>query len=91
MNVVRSLHGHAVAGVRPEHVELAHGASHGPDCRSGRVERAVFLGSLTRVVVTVEGEPLTLELMGRREDLVPGLDVTIRIPAHTLLRLDDGA
>jgi ABC-type Fe3+/spermidine/putrescine transport system ATPase subunit len=88
MNVVRGLHGSPLAGVRPEHVELMAGADEAPDRRAGRVKRTVFLGSITRVTVEIDGEPLTLELMGRRDDLAPGSDVTIRIPAHALLKLD---
>ena len=56
--------------------------------RRARVERSVFLGSFTRVAVRIDGEPLTLELSGRRDDLVPGAEVTVRIPASALLKLD---
>jgi ABC-type sugar transport system ATPase subunit len=89
MNLVRGFHGHALAGVRPEHVELAPSAGDAHDRRSGRVARVVFLGSVTRVRVTIDGEPLMIELMGRRDDLEPGAGVTIRVPAHALVKLDD--
>jgi hypothetical protein len=49
----------------------------------------VFLGSVPRVPVTLDGEPLMIELMGRRDDLEPGAGVTIRVPAHALVKLDD--
>jgi ABC-type Fe3+/spermidine/putrescine transport system ATPase subunit len=89
MNLVRDLHGHRLAGVRPEHIELVDGAKLQPDHRRGRVERSVFLGSTTRVALRIGDESLTLELQGRRDDLLPGAEVTIRIPAGALLRLDD--
>ncbi|MCC6378295.1 MAG: ATP-binding cassette domain-containing protein [Burkholderiales bacterium] len=88
MNVVRGMHGHEVAGVRPEQVGLADGAPVSAEHRRARVERSVFLGSFTRVAVRIDGEPLTLELSGRRDDLVPGDEVTVRIPASALLKLD---
>ena len=88
MNVVRGMHGHEVAGVRPEQVGLADGAPVSAEHRRARVERSVFLGSFTRVAVRIDGEPLTLELSGRRDDLVPGAEVTVRIPASALLKLD---
>jgi iron(III) transport system ATP-binding protein len=90
MNVVRDLHGHALAGVRPEHIELADDATaSGPDLRSGRVLRCVFLGSITRVTISVDGNPITVELAGRRDDLAPDREVSIRIPAHAVLQLGD--
>jgi iron(III) transport system ATP-binding protein len=91
MNVVRGLHGHALAGVRPEHIELVDGADVSQGCRSGRVLRCVFLGSITRVTISVEGEPITIELAGRRDDLVPDREIAIHIPAHAVLQLDDAA
>ena len=88
MNFVRDIDGHDRAGVRPEHIELVDIASSSPEHRRGRVERSVFLGSTTRITLRVDDEPLTLELPGRRDDLAPGADVAIRIPARALLRLD---
>jgi ABC-type Fe3+/spermidine/putrescine transport system ATPase subunit len=89
MNVVRDVHGHAVAGIRPEHVELADGREHADERRVGRVSRCVFLGSVTRVTVDVAGQLITVELGGRRDDLAPGLEIALRLPAHALMRLDD--
>ena len=59
------------------------------DCRTARVARAVFLGSFTRATLDVDGQVLTIELPGRRDELVPGRDVAIRIPPAALLHLDD--
>jgi ABC-type Fe3+/spermidine/putrescine transport system ATPase subunit len=98
MNVIRDIAGHALAGIRPERVELAGlaGSAAAVDCRAGRVERCVFLGSITRVTVRLDGngdsgaagaQPVMLELAGRRDDLAPGMTLAIRIPAHALLRL----
>jgi len=89
MNVIRDIHGHALAGVRPEHIELANGGETSSERRSGRVVRCVFLGSVTRVTISIDGAPVTIELKGRRDDLAPDREVAIRIPAHALLRLVD--
>jgi ABC-type Fe3+/spermidine/putrescine transport system ATPase subunit len=87
MNELRDIHGHALAGIRPEHVELTNGDPASHEHRAGRVVRCVFLGSITRVTIDVDGMPITLELQGRRDDLAPGIDVAIRIPARALLPL----
>jgi hypothetical protein len=63
-------------------------AAAAPDHRRGRVERSVFLGSTTRITLRVDDERVMLELPGRRDDLAPGAEVAIRIPARALLRLD---
>jgi ABC-type sugar transport system ATPase subunit len=89
MNVIRDLHGHAVAGVRPEHVELAGEAGPSAERRIGRVQRCVFLGSITRVTLDVDGAPITIELPGRRDDLAPDREIALRIPAHAVLNLGD--
>jgi ABC-type Fe3+/spermidine/putrescine transport system ATPase subunit len=89
MNVVRDLHGHALAGVRPEHIELVDHGTGARDLRSGRVLRCVFLGSITRVTISIDDSPITIELAGRRDDLAPDREVSIRIPAHAVLQLDD--
>src|SRR5439155_1282254 len=81
----------ALAGIRPEHIELVDEATTSLEHRSGRVLRCVFLGSITRVTISVDGEPVTIELTGRRDDLTPDTAVAIRIPAGAVLRLDDAA
>jgi iron(III) transport system ATP-binding protein len=91
MNVMRDVHGHRIAGIRPEHVELVNGNAPQSDCRTARVARAVFLGSITRATLTVDGQSLTIELPGRRDELAPGREVAIRIPAAALLHLDEHA
>jgi len=91
MNLVRGMHGHELAGVRPEHVELALPGPESAEHRAARVVRTVFLGSITRIDVTVAGDPLTLEVPGRRDDLAPGTGLRIRVPASALIRLDDPA
>ena len=91
MNVLRDLHGHALVGVRPEHIELVDGTELSHERRRGRVLRCVFLGSVTRVTISVDGAPITIELTGRRDDLAPDREVAIRIPAHAVLQLDDAS
>jgi hypothetical protein len=88
MNVLRDVHGHASAGIRPEHVELGDGDPAGAH-RVGRVSRCVFLGSITRVTLVIDGQDLLVELSGRRDDLAPGVEVAVRLPAHALVRLDE--
>ena len=91
MNVLHDAPGAHVVGVRPERIELVNGTGVRTDCRIGRVERSVFLGSITRVTLRVDGQPLTLELQGRRDDLSPQSEVAVRIPDGALMRLDDSA
>jgi ABC-type Fe3+/spermidine/putrescine transport system ATPase subunit len=91
MNVVPGLGGHALAGIRPEHVELVDAPAAGDEHRAARVRRCVFLGNHTRVTLAVDGADLTLELRGRRDDLSPGAEVVVHLPSRLLVRLDDGA
>src|SRR5258705_945578 len=94
MNGVRKVHGQALAGIRPEQVELVEaaqleGGAAPPDSLIGAVERCVFLGSITRVTLRVDGQPITVELQGRRDDLAPGTKLAVRLPQDALLPLDD--
>ena len=95
MNVIRDGSG-TLAGIRPEQVELAAGAAT-PDTRAGSVERCVFLGSITRVTLRLDDERdrdaqrVTIELQGRRDDLVPGTRLAVRLPPGALLPLADSA
>jgi iron(III) transport system ATP-binding protein len=89
MNVVRDAQGKPIAGVRPEHIEVVDTAADGPELRRGRVERCAFLGSVTRITLRIGDDAVVVELRGRREDLAPGSEVTIRSPGEALLRLDD--
>jgi ABC-type Fe3+/spermidine/putrescine transport system ATPase subunit len=89
MNVVRDAHGNRIAGVRPEHIEIVEGVADGPEHRRGRVQRCAFLGSVTRVTLRIGEDAVVVEVRGRREDLVAGSEVTIRIPGEALLRLTD--
>jgi ABC-type Fe3+/spermidine/putrescine transport system ATPase subunit len=91
MNVLHEAPGAHVVGVRPERIELVNGTGMRADCRIGRVERSVFLGSITRVTLRVDGQSLTLELQGRRDDLSPQSEIAVRIPDAALMRLDDPA
>ena len=95
MNVIRDGSG-TLAGIRPEQVELAAGAAT-PDTMAGSVERCIFLGSITRVTLRLDDERdrdaqrVTIELQGRRDDLVPGTKLAVRLPPGALLPLADSA
>jgi iron(III) transport system ATP-binding protein len=91
MNLLRDAQGEHVVGVRPERIELVNGTGTRAGCRTGLVTRCVFLGSITRVTLSVEGERVTLDLPGRRDDLTPTSEIAIRIPEGALLRLDDAS
>jgi len=82
-------HAHGYVGVRPEHIELIDARSPPADGLVGRVEKCVFLGSFTRVTLNVDDKKLTLELRGKRTDLVAGAPLGIRIPANAIHRLHD--
>jgi ABC-type Fe3+/spermidine/putrescine transport system ATPase subunit len=83
--------GRPVLGVRPEHVELVAGADVGDGAEGtirGTIERVVFLGSVTRVVVRAGERPCVVELKGSRLDLAAGQPVALRAPGDALLRLE---
>ncbi|MGE5169514.1 MAG: ABC transporter ATP-binding protein [Rudaea sp.] len=90
MNVLRDARGDRVVGVRPERIELVNGTGTRADCRTGRVERCVFLGGITRVTLALDGDRLTLDLQGRH-DLAPSSEISIRIPEGALMHLDDAS
>ncbi|MBK8740223.1 MAG: TOBE domain-containing protein [Betaproteobacteria bacterium] len=59
---------------------------------SSRVERCLFLGSITRVTLGLDdlgGQRVTIELQGRRDDMAPGMALAVRLPPAALLRFDD--
>ena len=64
---------------------------------AGSVERCIFLGSITRVTLRLDDERdrdaqrVTIELQGRRDDLVPGTRLAVRLPPGALLPLADSA
>jgi iron(III) transport system ATP-binding protein len=76
-------------GIRPEHIELIDVAAADADTLVGRIEKCVFLGSFTRITLTVDGKRLLLELRGRRTDLAAGAALAVRIPAAAIHRLQD--
>jgi len=83
--------GNRVVGIRPEHIELIGTDFASPDELVGRIEKCVFLGSFTRITLVVDGQPLLLELRGRRTDLEPGSMLSVRIPRHAIHQLRDAA
>jgi iron(III) transport system ATP-binding protein len=66
-------------GVRPEHIEPAEDGDDG-DVIVGEIERHVFLGNVTRVVLRVDGQKLLVELRGAGIKLVPGSRLSVKIP-----------
>jgi ABC-type Fe3+/spermidine/putrescine transport system ATPase subunit len=79
----------AVVGVRPEHIQLVNGDPDTADAVAGRIEKCVFLGSITRVTLVVGDQRVMLELHGRQPDLVPGAMLALRIPEEAVHRLED--
>jgi iron(III) transport system ATP-binding protein len=65
-------------GVRPEHIEPADDGS--GDVIVGEIERHVFLGNVSRVVLRVDGQKLLVELRGIGANLTPGTKLSVRIP-----------
>jgi iron(III) transport system ATP-binding protein len=95
MNVLRWPHGggtgdanHDYVGIRPEHVELLSPGAPATDCLIGRIEKCVYLGSVTRVSLALEDQNLLIELPGRRPDLKPGGTVSVRIPEGAVHRIE---
>jgi iron(III) transport system ATP-binding protein len=66
-------------GVRPEHIEPAEGAEDS-DVMVGEIERHVFLGNVSRVVLRVDGQKLLVELRGTGVKLEPGGKLSVKIP-----------
>jgi len=66
-------------GVRPEHIELV-GEDADGDVIVGEIERHVFLGNVSRVVLRVDGQKLLVELRGAGSRLDPGNKLSVRIP-----------
>jgi iron(III) transport system ATP-binding protein len=68
-------------GVRPEHIELtddsADAEGHVIACE---IERHVFLGNVSRVVLRVDGQKLLVELRGAGSTLDPGTKLNVKIP-----------
>jgi ABC-type Fe3+/spermidine/putrescine transport system ATPase subunit len=81
--------GDPYVGIRPEHIELIDVTAADADTLVGRIEKCVFLGSFTRITLTVDGKRLLLELRGRRTDLATGAVLAVRIPAAAIHRLQD--
>ncbi len=87
MNPWPDREGGAMLGVRPEHLELVAPAEAPEGALHGSIERVVFLGSTTRVVVVADGGRCMVELRGSRPDLAVGQAIALRAPRERLLRL----
>jgi iron(III) transport system ATP-binding protein len=72
-------------GVRPEHIEPTEDDGDGAeDVIIGEIERHVFLGNVSRVVLRVDGQKLLVELRGAGSTLDPGTRLSVRIPAGAI-------
>jgi iron(III) transport system ATP-binding protein len=78
-------------GIRPEHIELIDAATPEAATLIGRIDKCVFLGSFTRITLSVDDKRLVVELRGRRTDLQAGAALAVRIPADAIHRLQDAA
>jgi len=81
--------GARLVGLRPEDVEVV-GAGGPTDNRvTGVVEKAVYLGSVTHVTLTVGAQRLLLEVRGPRRALARGAPLTVRLPPEALKPLSE--
>ena len=69
-----------VVGVRPEHIEVVPEGGNGANLVKGTIERAVFLGNMTRITLDVDGQKLLVELRAASQKLARGTPLTVRIP-----------
>jgi iron(III) transport system ATP-binding protein len=80
----------ALIGVRPEDVILG---EHGPDAGirvKGVVEKAVFLGNVTRVTLELADQKLLVELRGRAGRLERGAPLDVCLPREAITVLHEG-
>jgi iron(III) transport system ATP-binding protein len=67
-------------GIRPEHIEVVPESSNDANHFTGKIERAVFLGNMTRITLDVGGQKLLVELRTPSQKLARGGSLTVRIP-----------
>jgi iron(III) transport system ATP-binding protein len=84
-----ALAGASFIGVRPEDVMLA---DQGPDGIrvQGVIEKAVFLGNVTRVTLEVDDQKLLVELRGRTAHLDRGRSLDVCLPREAIRVLEAG-
>lgn len=78
-----------LVGIRPEHVELGDGAA-GQNPVAGTVEKVVFLGNVSHVVLAVGDQRLVVELRGEGGVPARGAPVTVRLHPERLRPLEEG-
>lgn len=77
-----------VVGVRPEHVQV------GPDIKdctnliTGTIDRAVFLGNVTRITLDLDGQKLVAEIRSELQRPTRDSPLTVRIPANAIRILE---
>jgi len=79
----------ATIGIRPEDLEIVAAGSGGENVVSGRVEKVVYLGNVTRVTVSIGGQKLDLEQRGGPGGLAPGVPLSVKLPADAIHNLED--
>jgi ABC-type Fe3+/spermidine/putrescine transport system ATPase subunit len=78
----------ALIGIRPEDVILG---DPGPGVRvTGVVEKAVFLGNVTRVTLGLEGQKLLVELSSGAPRFERGAAVEVGLPSEAIRILHEG-
>jgi iron(III) transport system ATP-binding protein len=81
--------GPLLVGIRPEDlVPCEPGA--GSNRITGVVEKAVFLGNVTRVTLAAAGHSLMVELRGRPAGLEPGASFAVLVPPEAIHLLGEG-
>jgi iron(III) transport system ATP-binding protein len=75
-------------GVRPEDVEIVAAPADGDNVVTGRVDKVVYLGSVTRITMEVDGQKLDLEQRGRPGHVVPGAALAVKIPPAAIHNLE---
>jgi iron(III) transport system ATP-binding protein len=80
----------ALIGVRPEDVILGERAPDGGIRVKGVVEKAVFLGNVTRVTLELADQKLMVELRGRAGRIERGAPLDVCLPREAITILHEG-
>jgi ABC-type Fe3+/spermidine/putrescine transport system ATPase subunit len=80
----------ALIGIRPEDVILAAAAPDAGIRVEGVVEKAVFLGNVTRVTLELQGQKLLVELRSQTSGLERGTVVEACLPREAIRVLHEG-
>jgi iron(III) transport system ATP-binding protein len=78
-----------IIGIRPEDVEIVADSSAQDNVVTGRIDKVVYLGNLTRVTLDVGGQRIDLEHRGGPDHLTPGASLAVKIPSGAIHELED--